>query len=89
MEYDNYNPEQNEIKDINAHEIDIELSLQFPTDTNIENKLYNWFELNVTKKDAIKDLMKLVDRALDKNNKEEFYKLCRIYQNIQVEFKYY
>jgi len=89
VEYDFYNYEGDSIKDINAHEIDIELSFQFPVDTNIENKLHNWFERNTTKKDVIKKLIKLVDNALDKNNKEEFYKLCRIYQNIQIEFKFY
>lgn len=86
MEYDNYNPEQNEIKDINAHEIDIELSLQFPVDTNMEKLLQELFARNVTKKELIKNLMKLVDKALDKNNKEEFYRLCGIYKNIQKEF---
>lgn len=62
---------------------------QFPVDTDIEKRLHSWFEKSISKKDVVKELMKLVNRALDDGNKEEFNRLCKIYKNIQIEFKYY
>lgn len=87
MEYDNYGYE--EIKDINAAEISEDLTYQFPIESNMEQILFEWLKKNTPKKDVIDNLIKLVDKALDEGNKEEFYKFCRMYQHIQREYRNY
>jgi len=88
--YDNYDPNQKEIKDIYAEEIDKELTYHFPVEVlEMEKQLKELFSRKISKKEVISKLMKLVDRALDVGDREEFDRLCEVYRNIQVEFKYY
>jgi uncharacterized protein YpiB (UPF0302 family) len=55
----------------------------------MEKQLKELFSRKISKKEVISKLMKLVDRALDVGDREEFDRLCEVYRNIQVEFKYY
>lgn len=89
QEFDNYNPDSNEIKDIYAEEIDRELAYHFPVEESMEKQFYELINKKTSKKDIIKNVMSQIDEALDEGNREKFYRLSKMYRHIQKEFRYY
>lgn len=90
QDFDNYDPNQKEIKDIYTEEIDKELTYHFPVEVlEMEKQLKELFDRKFSKKKINDMLMEMVDKVLEENDKEKFNSLCKLYQHVQKEYRYY